>query len=56
MSQYVEKFPIPNIKNSYSQKAISIVKKIITGKIIKDISSYKKELDLLINNVFTIVS
>ena len=52
MSQYVEQFPIPDPHTIYAQKAISIVKKIITGSKI-DTSSYIKEINTLVEAMFS---
>lgn len=52
MSQYVEQFPIPNIDSEESQRAISIVKKIIAGCGSQDASCYMNELNIVVNSVF----
>lgn len=50
-TQYVEQFPIPRYDTNMAQEAISIVKKIIVGNI-DSVSNYKKQLDLLVTQMF----
>ena len=50
-TQYVEQFPIPRYDTNIAQEAISIVKKIIVGNT-DGVSNYKKQLDLLVTQMF----
>lgn len=50
-TQYVEQFPIPYYNSKLAQKAIDLVKKIIAEGI-SDGSSYKQELDLIVDKLF----
>lgn len=52
MSQYVEQFPIPLYTTVLSQKAISLVKKIIAEKDQSEILSYKEELNSIVDKMF----
>lgn len=51
-TQYVEQFPIPYYATDMAQKAISLVKKIIAEGNGQIASSYKKELDLIVRELF----
>lgn len=51
-TQYVEQFPIPYYATDLAQKAISLVKKIIAEGNGQVASSYKKELDSIVNELF----
>lgn len=51
-TQYVEQFPIPYYNSELAQKAIGLVKKIIAEGISND-SSYKEELDLIVDKLFS---
>lgn len=51
-TQYVEQFPIPYYNSELAQKAIGLVKKIIAEGI-SDGSSYKQELDLIVDKLFS---
>ena len=52
-TQYVEQFPIPYYGSELAEKAISLVKKIIAGGCEDDTSSYKKELDEIVEQLFS---
>lgn len=52
-TQYVEQFPIPYYGSELAEKAISLVKKIIAGGCENDTSSYKKELDAIVEQLFS---
>ena len=52
-TQYVEQFPIPYYGSELAKKAISLVKKIIAGGCENDTSSYKKELDETVEQLFS---
>ena len=52
-TQYVEQFPIPYYGSELAEKAISLVKKIIAGGCENDTSSYKKELDEIVEQLFS---
>ena len=51
-TQYVDQFPIPYYATELAQKAISLVKKIIAEGNNKVASSYKKELDSIVSELF----
>lgn len=51
-TQYVEQFPIPFYGTELAEKAITLVKKIITEGGKSDTSIYKNELDLLVDEMF----
>ncbi len=51
-TQYVEKFPIPYYATDLAQRAISLVKKIIAEGNGQAASSYKKELDAIVSEMF----
>lgn len=51
-AQYVEQFPIPYYTTTLAQKAISLVKKIIAEGNNPIASSYKKELDSIVSELF----
>lgn len=53
MSQFVENFPIPYYDTDLAHKAIHIVKKIIAGDDQTGVSSYKEELDALVELMFS---
>lgn len=52
-TQYVEQFPLPYYASIEAQQAISIVKKIIAGVSPEEFTSYKDQLDSLVNCMFT---
>ncbi len=52
-TQYVDQFPIPYYESELAEKAISLVKKIIAGGCENDTSSYKKELDEIVERLFS---
>lgn len=54
LSQYVEKYPIPNINNPNSQKIISLVKEITETESLSpnDIKEYSSKIDELVFEVF----
>ncbi len=52
MTQYVEKFPLPDIKTPLSQQIVSLAKQIFELTLTTDTSSFKKELDCLIWQAF----
>lgn len=52
-TQYVEQFPLPYYASDEAQQAISIVKKIIAGVSPDEFSGYKKQLDILVESMFT---
>lgn len=52
-TQYVEQFPIPYYGSELAEKAIALVKKIIAGGCENDTSSYKKELDEIVEQLFS---
>ncbi len=54
MSQYVEQFPIPYMNTKEAQKAIDIVKKIISGCDEKTTSRYKVELNETVDTMFAV--
>ena len=51
-TQYVEQFPIPYYATGPAQRAISLVKKIIAEGNNHVVSSYKNELDSIVNELF----
>ena len=53
MSQFVERFPIPYYDTDSARKSVEIVKKIIAGHDQMDVSSYKAELDYLVEDMFS---
>ena len=52
-TQYVEQFPIPYYGSELAEKAIELVRKIIAGGCANDSSSYKKELDEIVEQLFS---
>ena len=52
-TQYVEQFPIPYYGSELAEKAIELVRKIIAGGCENDSSSYKKELDEIVEQLFS---
>ena len=52
-TQYVEQFPIPYYNSELAQKAISLVKKIIAEGAESASNGDKKELDLLVEQMFS---
>lgn len=51
-TQYVEQFPIPYYGSELAEKAIDLVKRIIAGGSENDTSSYKEELDRVVDKLF----
>lgn len=51
-TQYVEQFPIPYYATDLAQKAIYLVKKVITESNRQVALGYKKELDSIVNELF----
>lgn len=51
-AQYVEQFPIPYYDTELAHEAVSLVKKIIAGGH-SAFACYKKELDLLVDKIFS---
>ena len=56
MTQYVEDFPLPSLDNPYAQKAIGVVKQIISGLSAEEESRNIKILNSLVDNMFTVTS
>ena len=54
LSQYVEKYPIPNINHPSCQKIISLVKEITESLSLSpnDINIYSSQIDELVYEVF----
>ena len=52
-TQYVEQFPIPYYNSELAQKAISLVKKILAEGAESASNGDKKELDLLVEQMFS---
>ena len=53
MTQYVEQFPIPSTTSETAQEIIAIVKKIIAENKQEIIFDYKKELNILVERLFS---
>ena len=56
MTQYVEDFPIPSLDNPYAQKAIGVVKQIISGLSYEEESRRINILNSLVDRMFTVTS
>lgn len=56
MTQYVEDFPIPSLDNPYAQKAIGVVKQIISGLSSEEESRRINILNSLVDRMFTVTS
>ncbi|SDA24954.1 TaqI-like C-terminal specificity domain-containing protein [Ruminococcus sp. YE71] len=56
MTQYVEEFPLPSLDNPYAQKAIAVVKKIISGLSSEEESRNISILNSLVDSMFTVTS
>lgn len=56
MTQYVEDFPLPSLDNHYAQKAIAVVKKIISGLSSEEESRSISYLNNLVDSMFTVTS
>jgi len=52
ITQYVEKFPLPDPYNDTSKKIISIVKEIYNKKFLEETKELEEELDVLVWKVF----
>ena len=56
MTQYVEDFPLPSLDNPYAQKAIDVVKQIISGLSSEEESRSIHILNSLVDSMFTVTS
>lgn len=56
MTQYVEDFPLPSLDNPYAQKAIDVVKQIISGLSSEEESRSINILNSLVDDMFTVTS
>ena len=56
MTQYVEDFPLPSLDNPYAQKAIGVVKQIISGLSSEEESRSINILNSLVDRMFTVIS
>lgn len=56
MTQYVEDFPLPSLDNPYAQKAIGVVKQIISGLSSEEESRSINILNSLVDSMFTVTS
>lgn len=56
MTQYVEDFPLPSLDNPYAQKAIVVVKQIISGLSSEEESRNINILNSLVDQMFTVTS
>mgnify|MGYP003199307667 CR=1 FL=1 len=56
MTQYVDDFPLPSLDNPYAQKAIDVVKQIISGLSSEEESRSIHILNSLVDNMFTVTS
>ena len=56
MTQYVEDFPLPSLDSPYAQKAIAVVKEIISGLPSEEESRCISYLNNLVDNMFTVTS
>lgn len=52
MSQYVEQFPIPFLHSPNAQRAIELVKKVLTECADGDTSRYMDELNIIVDSMF----